>query len=243
MSMSSYGAGSASPDATPPIKPPANLSTNAPAARSATAGDPPMARTAFVVDEAMREKVRYFAGLGVRQDDIAKIIGCAPKTLRKRFRDELDRGVAEANATICGYLFAAAKAGNVTAQIFWLKTRAHWREGTAADAQAADAQAADAQAADAQAPRADAEADSPVLLVLPDNSRDAELTQVLRNAQEAYFAKRPPRPGFGKSDLIARGSEEGQVVPTERGVDTSSDAAGNWLPGEGGQSASAPGVV
>jgi hypothetical protein len=23
-------------------------------------------------------------------------------------------------------LFAAAKAGNVTAQIFWLKTRAHW---------------------------------------------------------------------------------------------------------------------
>jgi len=30
--------------------------------------------------------------------------------LRKRLRDELDRGVAEANATIAGYLFAAAKA-------------------------------------------------------------------------------------------------------------------------------------
>jgi len=39
--------------------------------------------------------------------------------------------VAEANATVSGYLFAAAKAGNVTAQIFWLKTRAHWREKTA----------------------------------------------------------------------------------------------------------------
>jgi hypothetical protein len=29
-----------------------------------------------------------------RQDDISKIIGCAAKTLRKRLRDELDRGVA-----------------------------------------------------------------------------------------------------------------------------------------------------
>jgi hypothetical protein len=191
-----------------------------------------MARKPFVVDKAMREKVRYLAGVGVRQDEIARIIGCAPKTLRKRFRDELDLGVAEANATVCGYLFAAAKAGNVTAQIFWLKTRAHWRERTAADAQEADA----------QAPRADADADSPVLLLLPDNSRDAELTQVLRNAQEDYFARRPPGPGFGESDLIARGSAEGQVVPTDPAVDAPADAAGNWFPGEGGQSPSAPGV-
>ena len=191
-----------------------------------------MPRTVFVVTHAMREKVRYFAGLGGRQDDIARMIGCAPKTLRKRFRDKLDLGVAEANATVCGYLFAAAKAGNVTAQIFWLKTRAHWRERTAADAQEADA----------QAPRADADADSPVLLVLPDNSRDAELTQVLRNAQEDYFARRPLGPGFGKSELIARGSEEGQIVPTELAVDTPTDAALNLVPGEGGQSASAPGV-
>ena len=92
-----------------------------------------MARTAFVVNDALREKVRHLAGLGVPQDDIAKIVGCAPKTLRKRFRDELDRGVAEANATISGFLFAAAKAGNITAMIFWLKTRAHWRERSAAE--------------------------------------------------------------------------------------------------------------
>ena len=51
-----------------------------------------MARTVFVVNDALREKVRHLAGLGVPQDDIAKIVGCAPKTLRKRFRDELDRG-------------------------------------------------------------------------------------------------------------------------------------------------------
>ena len=87
-----------------------------------------MARQPFTVNEAVRERVRHLAGVGVRQDDIARIIGCAPKTLRKRLPDDLDRGVAEANATIAGYLFAAAKAGNIAAIIFWLKTRAHWRE-------------------------------------------------------------------------------------------------------------------
>ena len=135
-----------------------------------------MARQAFVTNDAMRERVRYLAGVGVRQDDIAKIIGCAPKTLRKRFRDELDRGVAEANATVCGYLFAAAKAGNIPAIIFWLKTRAHWREGAAAD---------DAISRTAAEPKSD------VVLVLPDNSRDPELTQVLRDAQDKYFSRKP----------------------------------------------------
>ena len=43
-----------------------------------------MARKAFAVNDAVRERVRHLAGVGVRQDDIAKIIGCAPKTLRKR---------------------------------------------------------------------------------------------------------------------------------------------------------------
>jgi hypothetical protein len=135
-----------------------------------------MARHAFAVTDALREKVRYLAGVGVRQDDIAKIVGCTPKTLRKRLRDELDRGVAEANATISGYLFAAAKAGNIAAIIFWLKTRAHWREKAAPEEPGSDA---------------DTGSRSQVVLFLPDNSRDHELTQVLRDAQEKYFAKKP----------------------------------------------------
>jgi hypothetical protein len=134
-----------------------------------------MARKAFAATDGLREKVRYFAGLGVPQDDISKLIGCAPKTLRKRFRDELDRGAAEANATIVGFLFAAAKAGNIAAIIFWLKTRAHWRERTPPD----DA-----------APHTDASSHSRAVVVLPDNDRDPELTRVLQEAQEKYFAKR-----------------------------------------------------
>ena len=129
-----------------------------------------MARRAFVVNAAVRDKVRHLAGVGVAQDDIAKIIGCAPKTLRKRCRDDLDRGVAEANATVSGYLFAAAKAGNVTAQIFWLKTRAHWREKTAPEDRIPDAES------------------KSEVLVLPDNNRDPELTQVLLRRGKSQVA-------------------------------------------------------
>src|SRR6516165_8736280 len=126
--MSSYGAGRPSPAAPQGIKPPVNPSTNAPKGRASINQERHMARPPFAVTDAVREKVRYLAGVGVRQDDIAKIIGCSPKTLRKRCRDELDRGVAEANATMFGYLFAAAKGGNIAAIIFWLKTRANLRE-------------------------------------------------------------------------------------------------------------------
>src|ERR1700757_888750 len=108
--------------------PPGNRLISAPRRRARINQEPQMARKAFIVTDAMREKVRYLAGVGVPQDDIARIVGCAPKTLRKRCRDELDRGIAEANATVCGYLFAAAKAGNISPITFWLKSRVDWRE-------------------------------------------------------------------------------------------------------------------
>jgi hypothetical protein len=98
--------------------------------------------------------------------------------LRKHLREELDRGVAEANAMISGCLFTAAKAGNITAQIFWLKTRARWRERRAAD--------------EAGSTAADSESNSEILL-LPDNCRDPELTKSLRDAQKKYFARKRQR--------------------------------------------------
>src|SRR5262249_26526468 len=175
-SMPSCNAGRPSPVVPRCITPPVNPSASAPKGRSAIVQGPPMARKAFAVNDAMRERVRYLAGVGVPQDDIAKITGCAPKTLRKRFRDDLDRGVAEANATMCGYLFAAAKGGNIAAIIFWLK-KPHWRERTAADE---------------HNPAATGAANAEVLM-LPDNSRDPELTEALRDAQQKFFARKRQR--------------------------------------------------
>ena len=137
-----------------------------------------MPRRPFVVNETVREKVRHLAGVGMRQDDIARLVGCAPKTLRKRCRDDLDRGVAEANAVVSGSLFAAAKGGNVVAQIFWLKTRAHWRENPARSDPASGR---------------DAEGSSPVVLMLPDNSRDPELTHALQDAHQDILSESTDR--------------------------------------------------
>jgi hypothetical protein len=141
-----------------------------------------MARPAFVANETLREKAAHLAGVGVPQEDIAKIVGCSAKTLRKRFPDELKRGAAEANAEIAGCLFAAAKAGNIAAMIFWMKTRARWREQPPANDRDAD-------------PGSNSE-----VLVLPDNNRDPELTRVLQDTQEKYFARkhrRKPRSSSG----------------------------------------------
>ena len=68
------------------------------------------------------------AAYGVPENDISRVVGVDAKTLRKHYREELDLGETKANAQVAGFLFNAAKNGNVTAQIFWLKTRARWRE-------------------------------------------------------------------------------------------------------------------
>src|SRR5215203_1487335 len=71
------------------------------------------------------------AAYGIPEADIAMVVGIDPKTLRKHYRDELDLGSTKANAQVAGFLFNSARNGNVTAQIFWLKTRAKWKEAPA----------------------------------------------------------------------------------------------------------------
>lgn len=75
-----------------------------------------------------RELVKLHAMVGTQQEVIADLLGIDPKTLRKYYRAELDQSLAQANAVIGGSLFNKAKAGDTAAQIFWMKTRARWRE-------------------------------------------------------------------------------------------------------------------
>ena len=76
-----------------------------------------------------RRTVRLMAGFGVPQDAIAAHFEVDPKTLRRHFRRELDRGMIEANVKVAQSLFAMATQGNnVAAAIFWMKARAGWRE-------------------------------------------------------------------------------------------------------------------
>ena len=71
------------------------------------------------------------AGFGVPEIDIAGVIGIDPKTLRKHYRAELDHGHVKANVRVAGNLYRKATGEGreaVVAAIFWLKTRAGWRE-------------------------------------------------------------------------------------------------------------------
>src|SRR6185312_16083761 len=87
-----------------------------------------MGRRAHQPDPSQRRQVEAMAAYGIPEADIARVVGVDPKTLRKCYRDELDLGETKANEQVAGLLFNSAKNGNVTAQIFWLKTRARWRE-------------------------------------------------------------------------------------------------------------------
>src|SRR3712207_5833975 len=81
--------------------------------------------------EATRKQVKALAAYGVPQDEIGKVIGISKPTLEKHYREELDRAAIEANARVAESLFRKATsegAQAVTAAIFWLKTRAQWKE-------------------------------------------------------------------------------------------------------------------
>jgi hypothetical protein len=83
----------------------------------------------FEPTEDQRRTARAMSGFGVPHDDIATHIGIDPKTLRKHFREELDRGSIEATTKVAQSLFNMATQGNnVAAAIFWMKARAGWRE-------------------------------------------------------------------------------------------------------------------
>ena len=81
------------------------------------------------------------AGFGVPETDIAGVIGIDPKTLRRHYRDELKHGHVKANARVAESLYRKATsdgAQSVTAAIFWLKTRAGWKETSVTELAAKD---------------------------------------------------------------------------------------------------------
>lgn len=75
-----------------------------------------------------RDTAKRLSALGCPHEDIAKRLKISADTLVKYYQDELDEGRIDANSAIAGTLFAQAKKGNTAAAIFWLKTRARWKE-------------------------------------------------------------------------------------------------------------------
>src|SRR5437763_2646642 len=73
--------------------------------------------------------VRAMSGYGIPHEGIATMLDIDAKTLRRHYRQELDRGAVEATAKVAQSLFQMATVEkSVAAAMFWMKARAGWRE-------------------------------------------------------------------------------------------------------------------
>ena len=80
------------------------------------------------IDEA---RVETLAGYGLTSADIAEVLGIDRAFLEKSCRSALAGGRIKANARVAESLYRKATGEGreaVTAAIFWLKTRAQWKE-------------------------------------------------------------------------------------------------------------------
>ncbi len=85
--------------------------------------------TPHVPSEKTRAEVGALVSFGNTQDQIADHLGISHDTLTRHYREELDNSVVRANAKVAAKLFRKATEGDdLSAMIFWLKTRARWRE-------------------------------------------------------------------------------------------------------------------
>lgn len=97
-----------------------------------------MATPTYNPTDADRNQVKTLIGFGIIADDVCKTIinphtgkSISRYTLFKHFRKEIDSGELIANTKVAQNLFKIATGDSrnaVTAAIFWLKTRAHWKE-------------------------------------------------------------------------------------------------------------------
>lgn len=76
-------------------------------------------------------RIEALAGFGLSVDEIARIYRLEADEIRRAFTHELEAGEAKANVRVAENLYRKATGDGreaVTAAIFWLKTRARWKE-------------------------------------------------------------------------------------------------------------------
>jgi hypothetical protein len=93
-----------------------------------------MARPAFQPTDEDRALVEQLAAFGIPVTSMTLFVKdkdgkpISERTLRKHFAKELDQGELKANVKVAQTLFKKAISGDTTSMIFWLKTRARWKE-------------------------------------------------------------------------------------------------------------------
>lgn len=81
-----------------------------------------------VPTDQTKAQVSALVGFGITTTEISQYLGISRPTLHKYYQFELDNGKVAANVKVAQSLFKQCMEGNTTSMIFWLKTRAGWRE-------------------------------------------------------------------------------------------------------------------
>lgn len=88
-----------------------------------------MSRNPHVPTSETRAEVVSLKSFGITHDEIAGYLGIDEKTLVKYYKEELNKSLIRANAAVARVLYEkAVKERETAAVLFWLKTRAGWRE-------------------------------------------------------------------------------------------------------------------
>ena len=93
----------------------------------------PRGRPPHVPTDESRNIVESLSGFGIPQDEIAKLLGIDPKTLRLHYTGQIELGGIKATAKVAQNLFTMAckpTREGLQAAIFWLRVRAGWSEYT-----------------------------------------------------------------------------------------------------------------
>lgn len=103
-----------------------------------------LGRRSHVPTELTRNQVLMFCGMGLTHGQISKLLNISTPTLYKNYRTELDTGAARMNFNVANNLYNIAtdpthKSG-AQAAMFWMKTRAQWRETNRLEHTGADGQ-------------------------------------------------------------------------------------------------------
>ena len=93
---------------------------------------------AYKRSDDVAAQVSALTSFGVPQDEIAGFLGISDDTLRKYYAPEIARAATDRNAKVAAFLFRSASGETIPdgasysdclrAAMFWLKTRAGWRE-------------------------------------------------------------------------------------------------------------------
>tara|TARA_Y100000310_G_scaffold101296_1_gene99291 strand:+ start:1011 stop:1355 length:345 start_codon:yes stop_codon:yes gene_type:complete len=98
-------------------------------------------RPPFEITDEVCKKAEALAAQGLTKEQIARCLGIHYMTLNRKekklrkFSEAIKSGQAKGIAQVTNYLMDNAKAGNATAQIFYLKNRSpgEWRDIKAVD--------------------------------------------------------------------------------------------------------------